>query len=451
MEKNFIISRLISIVLVFMPTFAFAQDDEPAIKIKTETYDGGITVETYEKGSSQYQIYRKKNGDYYVDKEPYEVRWTLKDKTLLTGNDNDLRIKFPNGNILFTKGRGFSKEYLLKSYIVDMPTLWEKLSECFFKMISFADENNHPGKIYPIKILKGDRSFVTKRTNYVLIGNDAFKFDLNGKLYFIGKEVIGIDKRNKGEKSEFKCFIYAIPTDSIIECVREYSEEKDCIKISYANGDEVFYNDDGLIDGTHIHRDNGILKIKKSNDTNTKNKYLFYLYLNDGKIFKGKGSVPFMGTYETYYTGLNPEFLQFPSLTPRDGTLINKDNTGIVLVGGMSEEEREKQIELEKEQARKKEEEREKQIELARKKEEANKKAGYDLLCKAYGKKYVDAAMNGKVIIGMPQDLFLLTFPITRLRSQTQSTKVYEVRNILNRIIKVVRVTNGRVSGITNY
>ena len=53
MEK-FIISRLISIVIVFMPTFALAQDDEPAIKIKTETYDGGITVDTYEKGSKQY-------------------------------------------------------------------------------------------------------------------------------------------------------------------------------------------------------------------------------------------------------------------------------------------------------------------------------------------------------------------------------------------------------------
>ena len=89
--------------------------------------------------------------------------------------------------------------------------------------------------------------------------------------------------------------------------------------------------------------------------------------------------------------------------------------------------------------------------EAARKKEEANKKAGYDLLCKAYGKKYVDAAMKGNLIIGMPVDLFLLGYPNTRLRQQSQGTKVYEVRNILNKITKVVRVRNGRVSGVTNY
>lgn len=61
MEK-FIISRLISIVFVFIPTFALAQDDEPAIKIKTETFNNGIIVETYEKGTSEYKVYRRKNG-----------------------------------------------------------------------------------------------------------------------------------------------------------------------------------------------------------------------------------------------------------------------------------------------------------------------------------------------------------------------------------------------------
>ncbi len=426
MEKNFVIRILISIVFVFIPTFALAQDDEPAIKIKTEVYDGGITVETYEKGTKEYKVFRKKNGDYYMDIEPYEMRWTLKDKTLIKGNNNDLRIKFPNGNVLFMKYDKYSQPvhqyYLLQD--PDLPTLWNHFSES--RMIGFEDVNNHPGTTYPIKHTNG--------LHYVPIGNNIFDFDLNGKLNYIGKEVIGIDKTHK-QPRKFKCFVYAIPTDSIIECVKEMDpkgEKGEYIKISYANGDEVFSSNSELREGTHIHRENGVLKIKEAD-----NGYCFYyFYFNDGRIFKGKMNNCFKEIYDpnSWESGdMTSKVLCYPSLTPYTGMLINKDNTGIVIEKGMTQEEIEKQKEL------------------TRKKEEANKKAGYDLLCKAYGKKYVDAAMKGNLIIGMPVDLFLLGYPNTRLRQQSQGTKVYEVRNILNKITKVVRVRNGRVSGVTNY
>ena len=429
MKKNFLISRLISIVFVFIPTFALAQDDEPAIKIKTETYNGGITVETYEKGTSEYKVYKRKNGDYYMDIKPYEMQWTLKDKTLIKGNGDDLRIKFPNGNILYMSQKHYisspiDKYEFVNPDIVDMPTLWKHLSGD--QMIGFADVNNHPGKSYPIVEKRTDDH---KVLHLVYIDKNVFELDINGNLLFAGKEVDGFDKtRNES----FKCLVYAISSDSIIDCVRYVNDKEDAhskrkeeyTKISYANGDEVYLTGGYLGLGTHIHRGYGLLTIKGKSE-NDRNCYINFI---DGRIFKTND---LHGFKEAYW--FLPILLKYENLTPYSGTLINKDNTGVVIKEGMTQEEREKRSEL------------------ARKKEEASKKADYELLCKAYGKKYVDAAMKGNLIIGTPENLFLLGYPNTRLRQQTQGTKVYEVRNILNKITKVVRVRNGRVSGVTNY
>lgn len=430
MEKNFVIRILISIVFVFIPTFALAQDDEPAIKIKTETFNNGIIVETYEKGTSEYKVYRRKNGDYFMDIDPYEMRWTLKDKTLIKGNGEDLRIKFPNGNILYMSQKHYStspvdKYDFVNPDIVDMPTLWEHLSGD--QMIGFADVNNHPGKSYPIV---EERTDDHKVLHLVYIDKNVFELDINGNLLFAGKEVDGFDKtRNES----FKYLVYGIPSDSIINCVRYVNDKEDAhskmkveyTKISYANGDEVFFQNGGNLGlGTHIHRGYGLLTIKGKSEYDAS----CYINFNDGRIFKTND---LYGFKEAYW--FLPILLKYENLTPYTGTLINKDNTGVVIKEGMTQEEREKQSEL------------------AHKKEEANKKAGYDLLCKAYGKKYVDAAMKGNLIIGMPEDLFLLGYPNTRLRQKSQGTKVYEVRNILNKITKVVRVRNGRVSGVTNF
>ena len=421
MEKFFII-RLISIVIVFMPTFALAQDDEPAIKIKTETYDGGITVDTYEKGSEEYRHIKKKNGDFYIESMAmnYPIRWTLKDGTLIEGNRKELRINlYGKGDVLITSDLIYLRDFTNAEKTT--PELLEGLDKRDFK--GFI-RPNEPDKILPFSC-EGFIGSCGERESFLTLANCLYTIDNNGKMKFIGKK----SKMKSGSDNKY-AYVYAIPTDSIIDC-----EEMECkngffTKISYANGDEVIIErgvNGGLSNGTHIHRENGVLKV--IND-------FYYFYFNDGRIFKGKMNNCFKEIFDPHKwsnTLMNSKVLSYPSLTPYTGTLINKDNTGVVIEEGMTQEEREKQSEL------------------ARKKEEANKKAGYNILCKTYGKKYVDAAMNGKVIVGMPQDLFLLTFPITRLRSQTQSTKVYEVRNILNRIIKVVRVTNGRVSKVTNY
>lgn len=433
MEKNFLISRLISIVFVFMPTFALAQDDEPAIKINTKTFNNGVTVETYQKGTDEYHVYRRKNGDYFMDIDPYEMRWTLKDNTLIQGNKKDVRIKFSNGNILYLSHEHYnpvSINAFVENPDMDILTLWEELD--YWGPKGFSDVNNHPGKTYPIRRDNGifDRKKYNGKVFGVSIGNNLYEINPNGYLEFIGKEVDGIDKtRNK----PFKCFVFAIPTDSIIECVKYEKENpsssyKDNItKISYANGDEVFLKgNDQLAIGTHIHRGYGLLTIKGTSDKESS----CYINFDDGRIFK-TNDYGHAFKEEEYYGSYR--LLKHKNLTPYSGTLINKDNTGVVIKEGMTQEEREKQSEL------------------ARKKEEASKKADYDLLCKAYGKKYVDAAMKGNLIIGMPEDLFLLGYPNTRLRQKSQGTKVYEVRNILNKITKVVRVRNGRVSGVTNF
>lgn len=421
MEK-FIISRLISIVLVFMPTFAFAQDDEPAIKIKTETYDGGITVDTYEKGSKQYRHIKKKNGDYFIEfmDMNYPIRWTLKDGTLIEGNCKELRINlYGKGDVLIASGLIDQKDF----------TNAEKTTPELFEGLNFKGfiRPNEPDKILPFS----SEAFIGNKyhkESFLTLANCLYTIDNNGKMKFIGKK----SKMKSGSDNEY-AYVYAIPTDSIIDCEKMKDKKGyDIIKISYANGDEVFCRYGGLREGTHIHRENGVLKVKEAD-----NDYcLYYFYFNDGRIFKGKMNNCFKEIYDPHYWesgDMTSKVLCYPSLTPYTGMLINKDNTGIVIENGMTQEEIEKQKEL------------------ARKKEEANKKAGYNILCKTYGKKYVDAAMNGKVIVGMPVDLFLLGYPNTRLRQQSRGTKVYEVRNILNRITKVVRVSNGRVSGVTNY
>lgn len=421
MEK-FIISRLISIVIVFMPTFAFAQDDEPAIKIKTETYDGGITVDTYEKGSEEYRHIKKKNGDYFIEfmDMNYPIRWTLKDGTLIEGNCKELRINlYGKGDVLIASGLIDQKDF----------TNAEKTTPELFEELNFKGfiRPNEPDKILPFSSEKFIGNW--REESFLTLANCLYTIDNNGKMKFIGKK----SKMKSGSKSEY-AYVYAIPTDSIIDC--EEMEDKnghDIIKISYANGDEVIIKrgiNGGLSKGTHIHRENGVLKVKEADNGSC----IYYFYFNDGRIFKGKMNNCFKEISDLWESGdMTSKVLCYPSLTPYTGMLINKDNTGTVIEKGMTQEEIEKQKEL------------------ARKKEEANKKAGYNILCKTYGKKYVDAAMNGKVIVGMPVDLFLLGYPNTRLRQQSRGTKVYEVRNILNRITKVVRVSNGRVSGVTNY
>lgn len=447
MEKNYLISRLISIVFVFIPVFAFAQDDEPSIKIKTEEYDGGIIVDTYEKGAEKYRYIKKKNGDFYIEfgKMNYPIKWTLKDGTLIEGNDKKLRINIygKEGVLILSDDRDYTSGLIKLDDFLNDEITTPKLFERFYSYSMDEDyfkgyiRPNEPDKILPFN---HERFLEGYEETFLTLANCCYKIDDNGRMKFIGKKT----KMKLLKGGEEDVCVYAIPTDSIIACEEMKDEEGRWYeKISYANGDVVFL-DDGLSSGTHIHRDNGILKIIKSGE----NHWASYYYLNDGRIFKGKGNDCFKeifipGSWIMGY--MKTETLCYPSLTPYTGTLINKDNTGIVIEKGLSEEEREKQAEQ------------------ARKKKEESEKAGYDFACKKYGKKYVDAVLNHNIIVGMPEELLLLSCKNITLRQQVQGAKKYEIRGwgINNGVYKdvltnnqlkwVVWVRNGRVSSVKNY
>ena len=80
------------------------------------------------------------------------------------------------------------------------------------------------------------------------------------------------------------------------------------------------------------------------------------------------------------------------------------------------------------------------------KKEQQAKQAAYNQLCKKYGKKYADAAWNGRIIIGMPEELMKKLYYCV-LRYQSASRKKYDSADAR----AIIWVTNGRVSSISYY
>jgi len=94
-----------------------------------------------------------------------------------------------------------------------------------------------------------------------------------------------------------------------------------------------------------------------------------------------------------------------------------------------------------------------KQVAAAEKKakqaQDAKDLATYNRYCKKYGKKYVDAVINKKIIIGMPVGL-MKEFFNCELSYESASVKQYKILNVVGGVAKVVLIKNGRVSSISN-
>lgn len=96
-----------------------------------------------------------------------------------------------------------------------------------------------------------------------------------------------------------------------------------------------------------------------------------------------------------------------------------------------------------------------------KKREEAAKEqAAYNELCKLFGQKYVDAALRGRIIVGMPEKLLLKTKKCS-LKATNGNTKIYNVLEmreynsakritIKEGITQTVYVSNGKVTRIVN-
>jgi hypothetical protein len=74
----------------------------------------------------------------------------------------------------------------------------------------------------------------------------------------------------------------------------------------------------------------------------------------------------------------------------------------------------------------------------------AKEQAAYNQLCKKYGKKYADAAWNGRIIVGMPEELLKKMYYCV-LRYESGSSKKYDSAEAG----AIIWVTNGRISSIS--
>lgn len=82
--------------------------------------------------------------------------------------------------------------------------------------------------------------------------------------------------------------------------------------------------------------------------------------------------------------------------------------------------------------------------------EAAKQRANYNALCKKYGKKYVDAGSDGRIIIGMPEGL-VKEFFYYKLTYQSAQSKEYRIYTSGGKWVKTVWIQKGRVSSISTH
>lgn len=269
--------------------------------------------------------------------------------------------------------------------------------------------HENPTKSYRVhnkdQVYMGDRGYVITRTGWPI----AFCQKVGNKYY------------------------YANSTDTIV------SVQNDVIR--YSNGDEITMSE--INHDTHeiellgsIHRNGGVLTTKKVNG-----KTRIRLTMPNGDFYTGNFKEFTSSGWEVQYFPYNA--LQHRELNPYNGTWNR---------GGKLEEfiEGRSRVEVERQQA----------AEAAKQKAEV--KAYYDKICKEYGKKYVDAALMGNVIVGMPEKLFTGSFKTQKVRTSGVST-LYEVYGfgvvdgfdgitLSNSVLQMsVWVSQGRVTDVRHW
>ncbi|MEE3384579.1 MAG: hypothetical protein VZR36_05780 [Prevotella sp.] len=155
---------------------------------------------------------------------------------------------------------------------------------------------------------------------------------------------------------------------------------------------------DGALKHSVIRRKNGTLYV----DGQGKMK----LVMNDGSEFTGyfKEQLTYFGDsnqYSSYDEKADVKLLFADEFTPFDGHIKYADGTTEEIVQGEKKSSR-----------------------LRR--EQQKEKDAYNTLCKKFGKRYVDAAANGQMLVGMPENLMVATFK-AQLYGQSGSRKTYRI------------------------
>lgn len=415
--------------------------------IKTNTI-GGLKCEHYEFNGHKLRIFYNSKGDYITgnedidefDVEPEDMntfifsngmfRLHVKDGAIEAKNDLGLiKLSHTNGNTLyclspssFVKNINWQDFKSGKVINTRMVNIIDELSD---NRKDYGWDKKYNTDYYKPKkesalILATSRKDTLFFSQYKSekLGN-LFNFKaiaINKKLYSVNKEDLRlrlIAKKFEGD------YVPCLDSDSIVSII--VNEESCRYKINFANGDYILCDNNGR-NGGSLHRGGDVMSYFGSTINGT-------LKSSDGSVFRGELR---SNLGRTDYEG--SEVVYIEKWLPSTGTKRYPDGRTEEFHGGENEAQTKARIDS---------------INSMKKKKEAEEKATYDSLCKQYGKRFVDEAKKGNIIIGMPEKLLINSFD-TRLKQTNGNKKCYYVYNIIGKLSKVVWVVNGKVSSITN-
>lgn len=413
------------------------------VATKSHTWDNGVTWtwKHYESSNQAVRTLYQDNGDFItiLEREDgnYEVmgiptgyngarpmgpvRITLDDgsvfeaicpseETYGMGFRCLFRYRFTNGTIVF----GWTQFFDLKSgifyYEKERQELIKEIKKAEFEVREGGDDQCK----YLYVTLPEDSTKCYKMNTYMFQkGNKTYYLTDTGWPHTAKQEVDGVQ-------------FYCLDSDTITSI-------KDNV-VTYANGDQLTYtrisglgrfNQLGIAEDVttvtgSIHRMGGVLKVSMMNG-----RLRCRLTLPNGDYFTG--------TFKEQYAPdrFDDNLLMYTTLTPYNG-IWNRGGQTEQITKGMSKADYDRAEANKQAMA------------------DAAKKAKYDKLCAKYGKKYVDAAYDCKIIIGMPEELFT-TFFKTSLDYQSAYAKRYCLSNALEAFAanaRVVWVSGGRVTDI---
>ena len=235
-----------------------------------------------------------------------------------------------------------------------------------------------------------------------MIGNRVYTSNEEGELFAFIQIVDGLP-------------IPAIESDSVIGiktevCENRWHNNAIQLTINYANGDNIVCtgeSDAFVVSSGTIHRNGGVLTIKVVND-----KTLQILTFSNGDKYVGDFNYELK--YPTDPMHLNMVSnrlclyqLAWPELQYWNGTFIKADGKRIEFKKGKTDQQRAAE----------------------KKAAEAKATAQYNDLCKKFGKKYVDAALNQLPIVGMPEELLNAAFTLKFIR-QSGDYKLYRITGL---------------------
>lgn len=407
---------------------------------RTSTIDG-IKCDHYEKGDSKLRVFRKSNGDYVVD---FEDEFGF--DRVPQGKNDELHLL--NEDWLaysVTSSEGFKIYHNAGVSMMEYPTgirrslksvcrlHWQKFKQDVLNMDKIRSSGFYETDSisdYPVHILLPGDSEKYKMYDYegerTLFRNDGF--------YQIKDFVYELDEYGNLHRRAQKCgdyFYYVNSSDSIVDVqITSIDDRYYRFDIKYANGDNLSinkvnankgeiikakivsgssgtdlygpYGGEGNMTGK-IHRNGGLLEIKGEY-----NKDLIMTNPDGSKCRIYSLSNPVIRR-SMFGMELTNEFLTEDVLELDDYVQYFPDGREIVYKEGVSEEERKA-----KEEAK-------------RKAQEKEFMAAIKALTDKYGERFVEAALiDGKPIIGMPEELLRAAFK-TELISESGYSKCYRV------------------------